>query len=170
MALINNSAQIIEDGWSYPDAKGDGAIRPNSVIPLDVLAAVGSESLVVRPIGAFAAGGVTADQILPFLDKLDLVVVEFPKFRDGRGFTIARALRERHGFKGDVRAIGHVLPDQLAALVQCGFSTIITPPEHPPEQWQQGTPSASRPSCGGPLLQRLIGRRAVAPANAEEKS
>ncbi|MFH0297427.1 DUF934 domain-containing protein [Bradyrhizobium sp. 31Argb] len=170
MALINNSAQIIVDGWSYSDTGGDGAIRPKYVIPLEVLASVGSEIPVDRPIGVFAAAGVTADQILPFLDKLDLIVVEFPKFRDGRGFTVARALRDRHGFKGDIRAIGHVLPDQFAALVQCGFSTIVTPPEHPPVQWQQGALSASRLLSGGPLLQRLIGRRAAAPANEEERS
>jgi uncharacterized protein (DUF934 family) len=170
MALINNSAQIIVDGWSYSDTGGDGAIRPKYVIPLEVLASVGSEIPVDRPIGVFAAAGVTADQILPFLDKLDLIVVEFPKFRDGRGFTVARALRDRHGFKGDIRAIGHVLPDQFAALVQCGFSTIVTPPEHPPVQWQQGALSASRLLSGGPLLQRLIGRRAAAPVNEEERS
>ena len=122
----------------------------------------------MRSIGAFAASGVTADSIVPFLEKLDLVVVEFPKFRDGRGFTVARSLRERHGFKGDIRAIGHVLPDQFAALVQCGFSTIVTPAEHPPEQWQPGAGSAS--SNGGPLLQRLIGRRAASSAIAEERS
>jgi uncharacterized protein (DUF934 family) len=170
MALIDNRSQIIEDRWSYPDADGGHAARSHHVIALDVLASVGSETLIDRPIGAFAASGVMADLIVPFLDKLDLVVVEFPKFRDGRGFTVARALRERHGFKGDIRAIGNVLPDQFAALVQCGFSTIVTPAEHPPEQWQLGARSASRPSSGGPLLQRLIGRRAASPANAEEIS
>jgi uncharacterized protein (DUF934 family) len=170
MALIDNRAQVIEDRWSYPDTNGGGAVRPDYVFPLDVLKAIGCETLIDRPIGVFANSGVTAELIVPFLEKLDLVVVEFPKFRDGRGFTIARALRERHGFKGDIRAIGHVLPDQFAALVQCGFSTIVTPAEHPPEQWQLGARSASRPSNGGPLLQRLIGRRAASPANKEERS
>jgi uncharacterized protein (DUF934 family) len=170
MALIDSRAQVIEDRWSYPDADGGHAARPHHVIPLDALASIGSEALIDRPIGAFAASGVTADLIVPFLDKLDLVVVEFPKFRDGRGFSVARALRERHGFKGDIRAIGHVLPDQFAALVQCGFSTIVTPAEHRPEQWQPGARSASRPSSAGPLLQRLIGRRAASPVNAERRS
>ena len=170
MALIDNRAQLIEDRWSYPHAEGAHAARPHHVIPLDVLASVGSEALIDRPLGAFAASGVTADMIVPFLDRLDLVVVEFPKFRDGRGFTVARALRERHGFKGDIRAIGHVLPDQFAALVQCGFSTIVTPAEHPPEQWQSGARSASRPSSGGPLLQRLIRKRAVSSVDADADS
>ena len=170
MALIDNRAQVIEDRWSYWDADGAHAPRPHHVIPLDVLASVGSEALIDRPLGAFAASGVTADLIVPFLDKLDLVVVEFPKFRDGRGFTVARALRERHGFNGDIRAIGHVLPDQFTALLQCGFSTIVTPAGHPPEQWQSGARSASEPSSGGPLLQRLIRKRAVSRVDADADS
>jgi uncharacterized protein (DUF934 family) len=170
MTLINSTGQVIEDGWSYPDAEETTETRAQFVIPLDVLAALGSEVVIERPIGAYVPAGVTAELIVPMLDQLDLIVVEFPKFRDGRGFTVARTLRERHGFKGDIRAIGHVLPDQFAALVQCGFTTIITPAEHPPEQWLQGTLSASSSSSGGPLLQRLIGRRAAAPANAEENS
>jgi uncharacterized protein (DUF934 family) len=168
MALINNRAQVIEDGWRYPGAGGgEGAIQPNSVVPLDVLAARARESLVCRPIGAFAASGVTVEQIVPMLDRLDLVVVEFPRFRDGRGFTVARALRERHGFAGDIRAIGHVLPDQLAALAQCGFTSIVTPAEHPPEQWRQSASGAAARMGGGPLLQRLMGPRASPLAKEE---
>jgi uncharacterized protein (DUF934 family) len=170
MALINSRAQIIEDEWSYQVREAGAAARQKNVVPLDALAATGSEAIVGRPIGVFAAAGVTAEQIGPFLNKLDLVVVEFPKFRDGRGFTLARALRDRHGFSGDIRAIGHVLPDQLAALVQCGFSTIVTPAEHPPEQWQQSVRAAPTAGGAGMLLQRLIGRRAALPVNAQERS
>ena len=169
MALIDSIGQVIEDRWNYPGDDENAAIRAWSIIPLDVLAVIGSEIIVDRPIGAYIRAGEMADMIAPFLERLDLVVVEFPKFRDGRGFTVARALRGRYGFRGDIRAIGHVLPDQFAALVQCGFSTIVTPNEHPPEQWQQGAPSVSGPSSGGPLLQRLIGGRGGL-QNAEERS
>ena len=53
-----------------------------------------------------------AEELAPFLGRVSLVVVEFPKFRDGRGFSIARTLRERYGFAGEIRAVGHILPDQ----------------------------------------------------------
>jgi uncharacterized protein (DUF934 family) len=85
---------------------------------------------VLLPAGTLAA------DVAPLLPRLALIVVEFPKFRDGRGFTLGRALRERHGFTGDIRAAGHVIPDQLALLRQCGFSSVATPEEHPPAQWQ----------------------------------
>jgi len=55
------------------------------------------------------------------LDRLPLVAVSFPKFSDGRGFSTARLLRERYRFKGELRAVGDVLRDQLLFLARCGF-------------------------------------------------
>ena len=49
------------------------------------------------------------------------VEVEFPKFGDGRGFSIGRLLRERHGYRGELRAVGQITRDHLQALERCGF-------------------------------------------------
>ena len=49
------------------------------------------------------------------------VEVSFPKFGDGRGFSIARLLRERHGYKGELRAVGKIRVDQMFFLARCGF-------------------------------------------------
>ena len=57
------------------------------------------------------------------LDVLALVAIEFPAFTDGRGYSIARLLRERYGWKGELRAVGEVLRDQLFYLARCGFDT-----------------------------------------------
>jgi uncharacterized protein (DUF934 family) len=54
---------------------------------------------------------------------LPLIAVEFAQFVDGRGYSIGRLLRERHGFKGELRAIGDVFRDQLPALTRCGFNS-----------------------------------------------
>jgi uncharacterized protein (DUF934 family) len=56
------------------------------------------------------------------LESLDLIVLEFPKMADGRAFTQARLLRERLGFKGEIRATGDVLHDQLFYMQRCGFN------------------------------------------------
>jgi uncharacterized protein (DUF934 family) len=158
MALIDSRGKVIADEWTYPDADG-APVRAKAIVPLDVLSGIGSGVALERPIGALVTRGTAVELIVQLLDRLDLVVVEFPKFRDGRGFTIARALRERHGFTGEIRAIGHVLPDQFDALVQCGFSSIVTPDEHPPEQWaRNSTPSSAVGRGSGPLLHRLVGR------------
>jgi len=49
------------------------------------------------------------------------VEVEFPKFGDGRGFSIGRLLRERHGYRGELRAVGQITRDHLLSLERCGF-------------------------------------------------
>ena len=51
-----------------------------------------------------------------------VIAVNFPKFSDGRGYSIGRLLRERHGYKGELRAVGEVARDHLHALEQCGFN------------------------------------------------
>ncbi|HET9629564.1 MAG TPA: DUF934 domain-containing protein [Novosphingobium sp.] len=58
--------------------------------------------------------------LLPVLDRVRLVEVDFPKFRDGRGFSTASILREA-GYKGEIRATGDVLVDLVAFMRRCGF-------------------------------------------------
>lgn len=57
------------------------------------------------------------------LDRLSLIAVRFPAFTDGRGYSIARLLRDRYRWTGELRAVGDVLRDQLLALARCGFDT-----------------------------------------------
>ena len=59
--------------------------------------------------------------VAPGLGGARVVAIRFPKFGDGRGFSIGRLLRERHGYKGELRAVGEVARDHLHALAQCGF-------------------------------------------------
>lgn len=57
------------------------------------------------------------------LDGLAVIAVEFAKFNDGRGYSIATLLRSRLGFKGEIRAVGDVLTDQLFAMARCGIDS-----------------------------------------------
>ena len=50
-----------------------------------------------------------------------VIAVNFPKFGDGRGYSIGRLLRERYGYQGELRAVGEVARDHLQAMAQCGF-------------------------------------------------
>jgi uncharacterized protein (DUF934 family) len=76
------------------------------------------------PLGIRLRSDQRADAIAGDLGRFVLVALEFPVFRDGRAFSTARELRERHGFAGDIRALGHVLPDQLQFLVRTGFTSV----------------------------------------------
>ena len=69
-----------------------------------------------------------ARALIPHLDRLALIEVAFPKFRDGRGYSSARILREA-GYTGELRARGDVLVDQIAYMKRCGFDTFA--PEKP---------------------------------------
>ncbi|MCE8019080.1 DUF934 domain-containing protein [Halomonas sp. MCCC 1A11036] len=53
-----------------------------------------------------------------------LIAIDFPKFTDGRGYSLARLLRERYGYAGEIRAIGDVLVDQAFFLTRCGFDAL----------------------------------------------
>jgi uncharacterized protein (DUF934 family) len=63
-----------------------------------------------------------ARALIPFLDRLTLIEVAFPKYRDGRGYSSARILREA-GYTGELRAQGDVLVDQIAFMRRCGFDS-----------------------------------------------
>jgi uncharacterized protein (DUF934 family) len=66
--------------------------------------------------------GDDARKLLPHLDRIKLVEVNFPAFTDGRGYSSARILREA-GYEGELRAVGDVLVDQLSHFRRCGFDS-----------------------------------------------
>jgi uncharacterized protein (DUF934 family) len=72
--------------------------------------------------------GDDARALIPFLDRLSLIEVSFPVYRDGRGYSSARVLREA-GYVGELRAAGDVLVDQVPFMRRCGFDSFA--PEAP---------------------------------------
>jgi len=81
------------------------------------------EALLARnaPIGVKLTADESPEQLGDDVHRLSVVVIEFPKFRDGRGFSWARMLRTRLNFTGEVRAGGDFLYDQIAYLLRTGF-------------------------------------------------
>ena len=77
------------------------------------------------------------DEPAAFVDQLGQVArveVSFPKFGDGRGYSIGRLLRERYGYRGELRAVGHITRDLLFYLESCGFDAFeLRPGEDPTE-------------------------------------
>jgi uncharacterized protein (DUF934 family) len=61
------------------------------------------------------------DDLVPWLDRLAVIALAFPSFRDGRAYSQARVLRERHGYRGELRATGQVLRDQFIFMLRAGF-------------------------------------------------
>ena len=63
-------------------------------------------------------------ELAPYLDRLAVVALAFPAFKDGRAYSQARLLRERYGFRGELRATGQILRDQFMFLVRAGFDVL----------------------------------------------
>ena len=153
MPVINAHGEEIADPWFTPEEGTPPSA--NAILPLDaLLASTGTD--LPRPLAVRVPSDMPPETLKPWLNTVDLVLVEFPKFRDGRGFSIARALREKYGFKGDIRATGHFLPDQFRFLQQCGFTSFNPAPEHPPEQWRR---VLTTPANHNQLLLRLVSSR-----------
>ena len=75
------------------------------------------------PVGVAIAAGKEAVDQLAEAARRPLIALKFDKFADGRAFSYAELLRERHGFKGELRATGDVLLDEMALMRRCGFTS-----------------------------------------------
>jgi phosphoadenosine phosphosulfate reductase len=75
-------------------------------------------------LGLLVEAGETIDDIAADLPRFALIALSFPKFRDGRAFSTARLLREKHGFAGELRAVGNVLSDQVPFMRRVGFDSL----------------------------------------------
>lgn len=73
--------------------------------------------------GVWLAPDDDVEALREHLSALPLIAIDFPSFRDGRGYSLAYLLRRRLGWQGELRAVGDVLRDQLAHMRQCGFDS-----------------------------------------------
>ncbi len=96
--------------------------------------------------------GDDARDLLPHLDRIKLVEVNFPVFGDGRGYSAARILREA-GYAGELRAVGDVLVDQLAYMRRCGFDSFA--PERELNQADAAAALARYPDVYTPTVDGL---------------
>ena len=88
------------------------------------LADVGEIARSDAPTGVLWPNNRRIAELAPHLDRLALVALEFPSFKDGRAYSQARVLREQYGFHGELRATGNVLRDQFLFLLRAGFDAL----------------------------------------------
>ncbi len=124
MKIIRDGA-IVDDDWVHAPAEAGVADLPegNVIVPLKLWQAE-REALLARggKIGVKLASDDLAEELAADLDHIALVAIDFPIYRDGRGFSQARILRDRYGYKGEVRAVGDVLKDQIFYMHRVGFN------------------------------------------------
>jgi uncharacterized protein (DUF934 family) len=122
--IIRNNT-IVSDDWQVlrPSAEAPlGALPEGRVlVPLATWLDRHAELLARGNAGVWLAGTDDPATLAPWLQQLEVVAVDFPKFTDGRGYSVAYLLRSRFGYRGELRAIGDVLPDQLFYMHRTGF-------------------------------------------------
>ena len=92
-----------------------------------------------RAVGVRLKSDEEAEALAYDLPRIAVVALEFPKFRDGRAYSNARILRERMGFKGELRAVGDVLREQAHFMLRCGFDAFEPADGSSAQQWQAVT-------------------------------
>src|SRR5213592_836110 len=113
--ITNDALVHMADDAEIP---GDGAILITAARFLEDAEAV---SRRVGRTGVIWPNNRDVDDLVPYLDRLAVIALVFPSFRDGRAYSQARLLRERHGFEGELRATGQVLRDQFVFMLRAGF-------------------------------------------------
>jgi uncharacterized protein (DUF934 family) len=138
MPLLDRCGRLIEDAWTAlaDDAPLPVAPSGGCIVSLDrwrsdrdALTHLGV------PLGVRLSSAQQADVLADAMPLLALIGVDLPKFRDGRAFSTARALRERFGFAGEIRAYGHIIPDQYVFLLRVGVDTVQIPQDKVSDAW-----------------------------------
>lgn len=133
---IIKERRLLDDAWSVVNLVDGEA-------PLDVCLPVGpllvpvpvwkakKACLIHReyehgtPLGIWLAPEDRIEDIAADIDDFSVIAIHFPKFTDGRGYSTARLLRERHGYDGELRAFGDIGRDQIFFLSRVGFDALV---------------------------------------------
>jgi uncharacterized protein (DUF934 family) len=127
MATLIKERRIVSDNWRLLE-RGPSGEAPEIPAQGDVIVPLAlwlerREDLLARRgrPGVWLDADESPEAVAGEVDRFAVIAVRFPKFGDGRGYSIARLLRERCGYRGELRAIGDVLHDHLYFMEQCGF-------------------------------------------------
>lgn len=114
-AIVDDDFVHVLDGTEQP-----AAAKP--IVPLADFIKARDALLARHTAVGVRIGSDKVPSDIPEIQRLALIAIEFPRFTDGRGYSVGRMLRQRHGYRGELRAVGWVLRDQLQYLERCGFN------------------------------------------------
>lgn len=124
--LIKDNA-VIDDSWTIV-SKTESVIPAgtNQLLPYRLWVTHAKDLENRTDIGVwFDSDEMPVTEHAAALQKLPLIAINFPVFTDGRGFSIARLMRERIAYAGELRAFGYVIRDQLCFMRRCGFTSFM---------------------------------------------
>jgi len=162
--------QLIENGHPIDDRFS--RVPDEEALPEGVPVLIGferflseAEALKSRqaPVGVIWPNNRPVGELEPYLGQISLIALVFPTFRDGRAYSQARLLRERHGWRGHLRATGNVLRDQFLLMARSGFDQIEPTKEADAAHFDEAMESYTvfyQPTADGrpSLLRERLGR------------
>jgi uncharacterized protein (DUF934 family) len=161
--LLKNGA-LVEDVWTEV-GMDDPLPEGPAIIPAARLAQTSRAQLGIRVPNNF-----DIETLAPDLSRIEVIVLEFPKFIDGRAYSQARKLREM-GYSGELRATGNVLTDQLLFMHRCGFDAFVMAKGDPVAAWERAMSlySGFYQPAADHVMPAFLRRRAGSPACTEAK-
>jgi uncharacterized protein (DUF934 family) len=125
MPLLKDG-KVVDDIWAFVE---DGhELSPGGCIVVSLGRFLSEHDQLLarnRSIGLRLMNTDDPKLLEPYLDQLHLIEVQFPKYTDGRALSQAQLLRRRLGYKGEIRATGQVLRDQLRLMIRCGIDAMV---------------------------------------------
>lgn len=135
MPLIKGG-RVVEDIWRF--VSDDAALPERGAVIVSLERWQRErEAMLARaaPLGVRLKAGQHPQSVADEIAAFALIALEFPKFTDGRAYSYARLLRERYGYRGELRAVGQVLRDQLLFMHRCGFDAFEIAKDDAVEAW-----------------------------------
>ena len=132
--IIKNKA-VVSDDWTVlrlnENETPESVTVPAGkiIVPLKVWQAQRATLQNRAELGVWLASNERPEELKGEVEKFDVIAVDFPKFADGRGYSIAYNLRARLGYVGELRAIGDVLRDQMFYMQRVGFDAFAPRPD-----------------------------------------
>jgi uncharacterized protein (DUF934 family) len=142
MQRIIKNNEVIDETWHLlpKDASFDELSNCDDLIVPLALWREHGHALQARDggLGVWLDSDEEAEELGSDVDKFQVIALNFPAFTDGRSYSNARLLRDRYGYKGELRAIGDVLRDQLFYLHRCGFDAFAIRADKDPYEALEG--------------------------------
>ena len=134
MPLIIKNRRITDDGWQHV---ADTEVLPEGPVIVTLTRwRHDREALLGREdgVGVRLPNDVDPKEVAQDLDFFQVIALEFPSFKDGRAYSQAHLLRDRYGYRGELRAVGDVLRDQLFFMYRSGFDAFELRPDRDIEE------------------------------------
>ena len=125
MQKLINQTQVLENEWTLVTDLESELPNGKIIVPGAYFLENKAALLERGDVAVVLEAGADLEDYAADLGNLPVVAVDFPAFTDGRGYSLARLLKERYDYQGEIRAMGDVLIDQLHFMKRCGFDTYL---------------------------------------------